>query len=164
VHLVLYTCGLIRGPLGSEAVQGFFEIAPAIFEGAERATGCVSHMGQEVAGWPPATQSWTASGKFVAPRFYEAPGGADDETLATTLSVWRSLGDLRAFAYKGIHAEALKSRAVWFVEADTPQHVLWWIDMDRSPTWAEAAAKLEALHDRGPSAEAFSMAVHFPSG
>jgi hypothetical protein len=112
-------------------------------------------------GWPPAVHSWGDWGAFVAPRFYDAPGGADDDTLATTLSVWKSLKDLRNFAYNGSHGEALRRREEWFPRPDVPQQVLWWIAEDHQPTWAEAAAKLERLHDDGPSVEAFSMAMHF---
>jgi hypothetical protein len=162
MRLALYTCGKIAGPLGSPQVQGFFDMAPGIFEGATKATGFVAHMGQaNPMGWPPALHNWAEWGEFVAPRFYDAPGGRDDETLATTLSLWESMKDLRVFTYKGLHAEALKHRKTWFVEREVPQQVLWWIEGDRTPTWREAAAKLEHLHDYGPTKAAFSMSVHF---
>jgi len=40
--------------------------------------------------------------------------------------------------------------------------VLWWLEVGRLPTVAEAAQRLEMLDERGPTPEAFTFRAVFP--
>ncbi len=69
-----------------------------------------------------------------------------------------------AYAYTGVHAEALARARDWFDQPDFPKYVLWWVDRDHTPTWSEAVVKHELLHDRGASPFAFDFKSPFDEG
>ncbi len=82
-----------------------------------------------------------------------------------TLSLWRDLESVFAFAYFGVHAEALSHGRDWFVKPEWPSYVAWWVADDHRPDWSEAKTRLEQLHDNGPSPQAFSFKSPFgPDG
>jgi hypothetical protein len=162
MNVALYTCGVLTGPPGSQAVEGFFRNAFGVFGSASEARGCVAHMAQDAPPqWPPSAQDWGRWGEYACPSFYE---DVSAEVLAATLSVWQSIRDLQGFAYGGLHKEALKHREEWFVQSGLPQYVLWRIPDGHTPTWGEAARKLECLHERGPTTEAFTFSSEFARG
>jgi hypothetical protein len=84
----------------------------------------------------------------------------DQDTEAATLSLWRDLESVHAFAYSGHHLEALRQRADWFEPRRWPTYVAWWVSDDKIPSWDEAYARLERLHAEGPTADAFDF--HHP--
>jgi hypothetical protein len=46
-----------------------------------------------------------------------------------------------------------------------PIYVAWWIKQCHQPTWPEACARLEHLHDHGPTVHAFTFKSAFdPQG
>jgi hypothetical protein len=49
----------------------------------------------------------------------------------------------------------------WFEKVEAPSHVAWWIDEGHAPTWAEAAARHDALVASGPTARAFEFRAPF---
>ena len=70
-----------------------------------------------------------------------------------------------AFAYAGVHAEALSRRKEWFLAPAWPTYVAWWVPDDHTPDWHEATARHEHLHDNGPSPYAFDFKHPFgPDG
>jgi hypothetical protein len=40
---------------------------------------------------------------------------------------------------------------------------MWWVPEGKVPTWREAAARLEHLHDHGPTPIAFDFHRRFPA-
>ncbi|HKG24044.1 MAG TPA: DUF3291 domain-containing protein, partial [Thermomicrobiales bacterium] len=80
---------------------------------------------------------------------------------AQTLSLWRDLESAVAFAYSGLHAEALRRRRGWFPAPAWPSYAAWWVADDNRPDWREAMRRLEHLHDRGPSTIAFDFRSPF---
>jgi Domain of unknown function (DUF3291) len=151
-QLAIYNFGVFREPADSAANQSFRDREPANFEAADRAAGFVARAGYEE---EPDRPSW---GERVYPRFYVERG---DGGSPSTLSVWEDLESLFAFAYYGIHAEALRRGSEWFVERRWPAYVLWWVESGRFPNWREAVTRFERLHDDGPTPEGFNFRVPF---
>jgi hypothetical protein len=149
-RLAVYNFGMFREPADSAVNQGFRDLETPNFLAAERAVGFVGRAGYAGESGPP---SW---GEQVFPRFYVERG---DGGSPSTLSLWESLESLFAFAYSGIHAEALKRASDWLVEKRWPAYVLWWA-VGR-PDWREAVTRFERLHDHGPSPEAFNFKTPF---
>jgi hypothetical protein len=85
--------------------------------------------------------------------------------MIATLSLWRDIEIARRFTYGGLHRAALNRRGDWFHKPEWPGYVLWWVEDDQVPTWAEGARKLEALDDDGPTSAGFNFAASFdPAG
>ena len=78
-----------------------------------------------------------------------------------TLSLWADLESVYAFAYRGPHAEALSKRKEWFVKADWPTYVAWWVDDDLVPTYQEAIQRQRHVHENGPTPYAFDFKTPF---
>ncbi len=143
-----FTFGILREVYGHPQVQGFFDIDPHVFEAAERSDGFIARAGYEDDPGPP---TW---GETVYPRFFT--GDARDGTPAT-LSLWVDLESVAAFAYNGLHAEALSQGRAWFRSPEWPTHAAWWVSDDHLPDWLEAKMCHEHLHDNGPSPYAFNL-------
>ena len=148
MRLALYNFGMFREPSDHPVNQGFHERNDRNFLAAEASDGLIARSGYDD---DPGPASW---GKQVFPRFFVPRA---DEGSPSTLSLWRDLSSPMAFAYGGIHAEALRRGREWFVKPAWPPYVLWWVDSDHIPTWAEAVARHEYLHDRASSPFAFDF-------
>jgi hypothetical protein len=150
--LAIYNFGMFRTPAESPINQGFRDREPVNFEAAARAPGFIARSG-----YPdePGPQSW---GEQVYPRFYIDRG---DGWAPSTLSLWTDLESLMAFAYSGVHAEALKHASDWFMPKAWPPYVIWWVPAAHRPDWQEAVARFERLHDLGPTPEAFTFKSPF---
>jgi len=147
-HLAMYNFGLHVAPYDSPAVEGFRLREAANFEAAARAHGFIARSGYDGEAGP---ACW---GKQVFPRFIEGSGFA---TAPSSLSLWADIESLMAFTYNGVHADALKHARHWNVKQRWPALVLWWVDTDVVPEWKDGVARLERLHDDGPSAAAFTF-------
>jgi hypothetical protein len=152
MHLAVYNFGMFREPAESPSNQGFHDREPATFDAAERAPGFIGRAGYAS---EPDRESW---GEQVFPRFYVERG---DGGAPSTLSLWANIESLMAFAYSGLHAEALRHASDWFTPKRWPPYVLWWVAQSRRPDWREAVARFERLHDRGPTPEAFTFKSPF---
>jgi hypothetical protein len=86
----------------------------------------------------------------------------DDERIIVNMSVWETVEDLRNYAYRGGHAEALRRRQEWFEKLDTPVVALWWVPAGHIPSIDEAKKRLAHLQERGPTPFAFSFRSLFP--
>jgi len=81
----------------------------------------------------------------------------DDPSLLVNLTVWESMEALKAFVYKGIHAEVFRKRRDWFMPMEKEHLALWWIKAGHIPTTQEAKEKMEKLWLEGPSSEVFTL-------
>lgn len=154
--LAMYNFGLHVDDYESPAVEGFRLREAANFAAAERARGFVGRSGYAGVEGP---ESW---GEQVFPRFIAASGR---DSGPSSLSLWQDLESLMAFSYSGVHADALKHARHWNIKQRWPPLVLWWVDAGTRPAWAEGVARLEHLHDQGPSPFAFTFKTAFdPSG
>ena len=147
-RLALYNFGMFRLPAGDPANQGFHDRSDPNFLAAERSEGFIARSGYED---EPGPASW---GEQVFPRFYVERG---DGWSPSTLSLWQDLASPMAFSYSGIHVEAMRHAREWFVEPAWPGYVLWWVDQEHRPSWAEGVERLEFLHDHKAGAYAFDF-------
>ncbi len=151
-RVAFYTFGILRETPGHPQVQGFFDRIHANFGAAEQSVGFIdrSRLDPETG-----LYSW---GEWVSPRFFREEVHAENPK---TLSVWRDLESIFAFAYSGEHLEVLKRREEWFIKPDWPPYVAWWVSDDYLPNWEEGKKHIEYLHDFGPSGYAFDFKVAF---
>lgn len=89
-------------------------------------------------------------------------GENDDPQVTVNMTVWRSIDDLAAFAYRNLtHRAVLRRKKEWFIEA--PAYLaLWWIPAGVIPTLSEGRAKLELIGRLGPTPDAFDFRTPFP--
>lgn len=152
--LAFYTFGILHEAQGNPRVQGFFDRVSDTFKEAEQSTGFIGRSSRD-----PLTgeHSW---GERVSPRFF-----VGDETdglkAPRTVSLWEDLESVFAYAYSGLHAEALRQRREWFVKPQWPAYVAWWVADDHIPDWVEAAERHEHLHDHGSTPFAFDFKQPF---
>lgn len=144
-RLAFYTFGILREARGHAQVQGFFDRIAATFAAAEGTDGFVA-------------RGFSQREPSLGPRFFDP---ATHPLAPQTLSLWRDLESVFAFAYRGAHAEALRQRKEWFVEPAWPTYAAWWVEDGHAPSWAEAAERLEHLHDHGATPFAFSFKQAF---
>ncbi|MFK7802035.1 MAG: DUF3291 domain-containing protein [Anaerolineae bacterium] len=155
--VVLMTIGVLKAPSGDPQVQGFEERAEANFKAAEASPGFVDRSR-----FDEATQTHTWKGRSQ-PRMFQDEKYND--LVPQTLSMWQDLESLFAFAYNGIHAEALSKRKEWFTRIQSPTYVAWWVADNHTPSWEEAYKRYDALHETGSSPEAFDFKHPFgPDG
>lgn len=146
--LAFTTFAILRAPYGDAQVQGFFDRLPAAFGAADAAEGFVDRSSRD-----PVTlkHAW---GDYVPARFFDP---ARHGGVVFTLSRWRTLEAVHAYAYAGVHGEALRHRLEWFEKPEWPSYAAWWVADDHRPDWVEAKQRLEYLHDHGPSEVAFDL-------
>ena len=85
-----------------------------------------------------------------------------DERLAVNASVWESIDQLAAFAYRSEHREFVRRRHEWF---ETPQQAylaLWWVRAGHTPSLAECTERLARVRADGPTAHAFDFRTRLP--
>jgi hypothetical protein len=153
--VALYTFGVFRAAAADPVNAGFHQRNDRALLAVELSDGFIARSGYDGEPGPP---SW---GSQDFPRFYVERG---DGWAPSTLSLWRDLASPMAFAYAGIHAEALGRGRDWFVKPAWPPYVLWWVERDHVPSWSEAVARHEFLHDRKASAFAFDFGNPFDHG
>lgn len=158
-RLAFTTFAIMKAPYGSPEVHGFEALTPAVFRQAENAEGFIArayerdhahHLTNFERDWGP----W---GPFAVPRFYDGGHTTALDTRASTVSLWTSIEAVRAFAYGGLHQRALAQRKKWFREPEWPTYAMWWVADDHTPTWGEASAMVEHLHDHGSTPTAFDF-------
>jgi hypothetical protein len=151
-RLVLYTFGILRRPAEDPANDGFFARDGANLQAVELSDGFLARSGYD---GDPGPASW---GPQAFPAFYRERGCG---WSPATLSLWEDLASPVAFAYAGIHAEALRHGREWFVKPEWPPYALWWVERDHMPTWEDAVRRHAVLHEEGPTAFAFDFARPF---
>jgi hypothetical protein len=153
--LAFMTIGLLHAPTGDPQVQGFVDRIDENFSQAAESEG---FLGRSV--WQDDTEqhSW---GPQTVPEFFQK-----DEWIGrrpATLSLWQDLESVFAFAYHGVHGEALSKRKEWFVKPEWPTYVAWWVSDDHTPSWEEAVEHYEHLQVEGPTPQAFDFKQSFDS-
>ena len=79
------------------------------------------------------------------------------------MSVWEDLESVFAFAYGGLHGEALRGRREWFVPTEWPIYCAWWVVDGHIPHYAEAVERAAHYHAHGPTPTAFDFRTAFDS-
>ncbi len=166
-RLAFHTFGLMIAARNTAPVQGFTDRNPEAIRIAEETPGFIARaipLNRD-----PAVSRFTWDygpwGRYVLARFYTGGPAPENDNAATTLSLWESIESVGRFAYTGKHKEALDLRHEWFLPPQWPTYVMWWVADDAIPTWADAAERLEHLHDHGPTPFAFGFRQSFtPEG
>jgi hypothetical protein len=86
-----------------------------------------------------------------------------DPLLAVNLSVWESVEQLAAFAYRTEHREFVRRRHEWFRPATAAILALWWVPAGERPEPANAVGRVFHLREHGPTPHAFTFAQRFPA-
>ena len=154
-RIAFFTLGVLKAPIGDEVVQGFVDRLAPVYAAAEGSAGFFARSIRNVQTWE---HSW---GPVLAPTCVPADCGLN--RLAMTLSLWRDLESVAAFAYRGLHAESLSRRGDWFERGPWPSFVAWWVDEQHQPTWAEAVERVDRLHAQGSTPAAFNFKQPFDS-
>ena len=101
----------------------------------------------------------TAEGDATAVRIL------DDPRILFNLTTWRSVEDLRRYAYHTEHVDFFRRRREWFLPPPKPPLAMWWVPGGYRPTVDESVARLERLWRDGPTPEAFTLKTAFgPDG
>src|SRR5262249_31940544 len=161
-------------PYGDPIVKGFEDLTPIVFTEAERSPGFIDRAKEvdEVSAGLNDGQlassvlsnferDWGKGGKFAVPRFYDGGFGIATARRAGPLSLWSDIHAVHTFVYRSLHRMALAKRHEWFRKPDWPTYAMWWVADHRTPTWREAAARLEHLYDHGPTPVAFDFHRRF---
>ena len=91
----------------------------------------------------------------------------DDPRIIVNYTVWKSIAELKKFAYNSDHMKIFLKRKKWFKTMTNKTNfkhslVLWWIkDTDPIPPPQEGKKRLELLNKNGPTPDAFTMAKPF---
>ncbi len=158
-QIAFMTFGVLVAPWGDASVSGFEARLERTFAAAEGSQGFVARSigGEPTSGDPSGLGEWGPSRRSS---LYPGSHDPDRELEASTLSLWRDLESVHAFAYSGAHLDALRHRAEWFEPRRWPAYVAWWVPDDAIPSWDEAYTRLERLHADGPTPVAFDF--HHP--
>lgn len=149
-RVALMTTGVMAGREDDPGMYGFFARTGINFATAESSPGFCAVAGYDDANpWHIGARPPLFAGEEYAGR------------IADTLSVWTDLESVFAFAYNGVHAEALSHRRQWFVKGEWPTYVAWWVDDDHMPTWEEAYARHALLQRDGSTPAAFNFTQAF---
>lgn len=141
-ELAQLNVAIMKQPLDSPLMADFVADLDRINELAERSPGFV---------WRLQTDDGDATGL--------RPLG--DMTLVN-MSVWRDVESLSDYVYRSAHVEIMRRRREWFERMEAAFAVLWWVPRDHRPSVVEAVARLEVLHAKGPTVEAFTFRAAFP--
>ncbi len=157
MHAALYTFGIFRERAEDPVNDGFHTRNDPILDYVAHASGFIARAGYEdEENGPP---EW---GPQIQPRWYVELG---DGWSPATLSVWQDLEAIAAFAYSGLHGEAVRLGREWFINGPWPPFVIWWIPEGDRPDWTEGVKRFHALADHGPGPDGFNLKSPFaPDG
>lgn len=156
-RLAFFTFGILREGYGHPQVQGFYDMSPATSQAAGASDGMIAFLRGYITHDP--DRDDPTKRPYLYPR--AVPDASCHPPQARTLSLWRDLESVYAYAYHGIHADALRQRKEWFVKPAWPTYVAWWVTDGAEPTWEEAAERLDHLHEHGPTPHAFTFRAPF---
>jgi uncharacterized protein DUF3291 len=143
-HLAQLNIGRSRGPMDAPMMADFMAGLEPINALAESSPGYVWRL-------------QTEGGNATSIHAY------DDPLIIVNLTVWESIESLAEFVLRTAHRDYLRRRREWFERMADAYVVLWWIPAGTIPTLSEARERLERLRRHGPTAEAFTFRVQFPS-
>jgi hypothetical protein len=103
-------------------------------------------------------QSWSG---FIAQPTLPDEGLVYAANMLVNISLWESVENLREFTYASKHAEVLKMRADWFVQAKLPNYVLYWVPEAEVPTEKEIKRRFDYLRSFGVTPYVFTFEQPF---
>ena len=154
-RIAFFTFGVLKAPVGDAAVQGFVDRIASVYAAADGSAGFFDRSVRDVQTWE---HSW---GPMLTPQC--TPSGVSLNQTAMTVSLWKDLESVAAFAYAGVHGEALSKREDWFTRGPWPPYVAWWVEEHHKPNWKEAVDRIDLLQTRGSTPAAFNFRKPFDS-
>jgi heme-degrading monooxygenase HmoA len=154
-RIAFMTMGILQASTSVPLVQGYLSRIEANFNAAEGSRGYIDHSR-----YLPELDDYDWGGLQI-PVMFQSNELKDRRLM--TLSLWRDLESVMAFAYTGLHAEALRYRREWFIRGVFPNYVAWWVGDNETPTWREACKRYENLYYNGSTTEAFDFRQPFCS-
>ena len=107
--VAFFTFGILREAADHPQMQAFWDRIPYNFEAAEQSEGFIDRARHN-----PDSDHYSWEDPRI-PRFCPVDDLGGDRA-PWTLSVWEDLESVFAFAYVGVHAEALSHRKEWFLK------------------------------------------------
>lgn len=148
------TIGRLHEPYHHPSSRGFLERAPGVYEAADMSNGFIARSERD---FDSLVHTW---GPIRHPKCYG--GSSDSDLLPSTLSLWADLESVAAYAYSGVHSEALAKRKEWFSSTGAPTYVAFWVDDNAERVdWQEAADRMDHLHEHGSTPHAFNFKQPF---
>jgi heme-degrading monooxygenase HmoA len=132
-HLVHANLAKMRAPLDDPQMADFVRRAGLVDVRAEAAPG------------------------FVSMPVLPDSGSCYREPYMLNVSIWESAASLKAFTYRGEHANAFRKRGDWFEKIPGPNYVLFWHPAGEIPTEAEIDTRFKRLETEGETPLAFSF-------
>jgi hypothetical protein len=126
---------------GDPRVAEFIDNAPRVNAVAKRSPGFVWRLDE--------------SSAQVGKQMFQALDG--DPFNAYSLSVWKTVEDLRYFVVNTVHGGFLRRKAEWFEPSTGPSYVIWPVAEGHLPTMDEGRARLALLTAEGASGQAFDF-------
>ena len=139
-HLAQVNIGRLVAPLGDPAIEAFTKNLSRVNEQGRAMPGFVWLLEVEDPELGATDVAW--------------PG---DPEMVVNLTVWESVGALRAFAFTGEHRTLLARRKEFFQRLPEAVTTLWWIPAGTVPTVQEAHDRLAHFRRHGATPHAFSF-------
>jgi hypothetical protein len=156
--LALGSYGTLK-PRNSPGVSGFFDTAPEVIRRLGTWQGFVNAalaVGDRTT-YACANTDPMIWGERQYPNFHDRKL-EEGSVPVLTLSVWRSVEDVRSFSYSDIHGRALERRRDWFHKLEGHTYAMWWFDRSSEwPTFQEASRQILTLRSNGPSTQSFDF-------
>ena len=137
-HLTQLNIGKLLHPIDHPQIAEFVNNLERVNKIAESSKGFV---------WRLKDESGNATGIEVF----------DDPLIIVNMSVWKTVEDLKNFAFKSIHVDFMRKRRQWFEKPESEYLVLWWIPKGHFPSAEDAKNKLYYLQQHGESNLAFTF-------
>lgn len=141
--------GRLVAPLDSPRIAGFVAALDPVNAVADAAPGFLWRL-------------QTEDGNATALRAFEQDAEGADGGILVNMSVWESVEALGAYVYGTEHLAVLRRRREWFGHMKEAYTALWWIPRGHTPAIREAEERVRHLRAHGPTAQAFTLRVHFP--
>ena len=142
MHLAQFNIAKMKGLINSPVMKEFNDNLPVINAIADNADGFIWRLQEE-------------NGDATGFNPY------DDPYLLVNMSVWADFECLKDYIMKTGHIEFLKRRYEWFEKIETPNHVMWYVEQDHTPSLEEAKERLAYITKHGDTPHAFSIRQYF---
>ncbi|MBL4602534.1 MAG: DUF3291 domain-containing protein [Emcibacteraceae bacterium] len=142
MHLAQFNIAKMKGLINSPVMKEFNDNLPVINAIADNADGFIWRLQEE-------------NGDATGFNPY------DDPYLLVNMSVWVDFECLKDYIMKTGHIEFLKRRYEWFEKIETPNHVMWYVEQDHTPSLEEAKERLAYITKHGDTPHAFSIRQYF---
>ena len=87
----------------------------------------------------------------------------DDPDVLINATVWETIEQLAAFAYRTEHRDFVRRRLEWFEQPTEAFQAIWWVRDGEIPTLDDCVERLLHIRRHGPTPFAFDFRTRFPA-